>query len=146
MKSATALAFDYAGSDAVRYAGLGVCLLAIASLWLCAMPAPAAAIASILVVLVAWRHWSQPRGAPVRIAWREDGSWAWMAEQGLILDADLLDWRRLGMCLLLRLRLATGRVATVILTPDNLDRESRRRLLVRLSGGTEARGRVIPLT
>ena len=61
-----------------------------------------------------------------------------------VLPVQLTAWHALGLCLLLRLRSAAGERANLVLLPDNLDADTRRRLRVRLQQ-TSAAAAVPPL-
>lgn len=134
MKSVAAITFDYRPSRLLAALCLLMMALGLGALWssqlgrypLWAAVLSLAAVAAVAVSL--WRQWRLPLR---RIGWDSDGNW-------LLLDADLRQqparlagWRVLGGIVVLRLA-GGGGTAVLPLLPDNLDRDTRRRLRVRL--------------
>ena len=136
MKSAGAIAFDVRPSRLLIVALLAAALLALASLWLSGLrdvPWIAACLTGA-VLFAAIHRIRRLRG----LRWKRagvnaDGAWTLLDATQTALSVDLVGWSALGLVLLLRLRSTAGESVTLYLTPDNLDRDTRRRLRVRLA-------------
>jgi toxin CptA len=78
------------------------------------------------------------RACPVSEAlWRADGGWQLHLRDDTAVEARLLEARVLAGAIILRLRWAPRGQAALLLFPDNLDADTRRRLRMRLSAGTD---------
>ena len=132
MKSAPTIAFDCAPSRALRVALAGVTVLAALAPWLSALPWLACGGLS-LCALAGGTHAGHRllRLHPRRIACRADG-WVLLDATGAEHAAELLAWRQLGSILTLDWRVGPRARRRVVLTPDNLDADTRRRLVVLL--------------
>ena len=142
MKSASAIAFDLRPSRLLVAALLIVAVLAMASIWLSELrrwPVAAILIGVAVAVLVAWTLPPLLRRRWLRAGWNAEGQWSLLDTHQTAVGAQLLDWSTLGLSLRLRLRTTAGETVTVHLLPDNLDRDTRRRLRVRL---TQETGRI----
>lgn len=132
MKSAPSIAFDYAPSRLVSAALCVVAVLAAATPWLSALPAMVCVVLSLLAIVVAAIAARTFRAPPfVRIAWRGDG-WVLLDRAGVEHAALLRAYRHLGAFVTLDWRHARRARFRVVLAPDNLDAETRRRLVVLL--------------
>jgi toxin CptA len=133
MTSAPAIAFEYRPSRLLRRALIGVATLAVASLllgawpWWCKLPAAAGVVLSLCIAL---RRWARTPVAAV--GWSGEGGWRVLSAAGEDMPAELLSCRVIGGAAVLRLAW-TGRRVALILLPDNLDADMRRRLRMRLS-------------
>ncbi|MBC6941577.1 MAG: hypothetical protein DWB45_02460 [Xanthomonadales bacterium] len=135
MKSAPTIAFDYRPSRRLLALLALVAGLAALAPWLSALAWPACVTTSLLVVAgaaVAARDLRQPRFT--RIAHRADG-WVLADAQGREHAARLRHWRELGGVLMLEWQSGAGARLRVVLAPDNLDADTRRRLIVLLRSG-----------
>lgn len=136
MKSVGAIAFDLRVSRLLVAAVAAVVVLALAAIWLSRLrewPWFAAAASLALAGYAAYAL-SQPyRLRWRRVGWNADGSWLLQDADHAIASAQLQGWSAFGLTLLLRLRSAAGEPVLLFLLPDNLDRDTRRRLRVRLS-------------
>lgn len=132
MKSAPTIAFDYAPSRLVLAALCAVAALAAAAPWFGALPVPACAVLSLLALGLAAFAVRAFRAPPfVRIAWRGDG-WVLLDRAGVEHAALLRSYRHLGAFVALDWRHARRARFRAVLAPDNLDAETRRRLVVLL--------------
>ncbi len=139
MRSAPAIAFDYRPSRLLGVLGALVGLLAIVAPWASGLGTPAGLLVSLAALALATRavrRHVRPRFR--RIACR-DGEWFLLDLGGREHPAGLVTRTRIGV--LLALDFAVGRSrARMVLLPDNLDAETRRRLillLARAPTGTE---------
>lgn len=142
MKSASAITFDLRPSRLLVAALLIVAALAAASVWLSELrrwPGVAILACGAIAVLVAWRLPLLLRVRWLRAGWNADSQWSLLDTGQTAVGAQLLDWSALGLSLRLRLRTTAGETVTVHLLPDNLDRDTRRRLRVRLTQETGRR-------
>lgn len=133
MKSAPTIAFDYRPSRGIGLAVALVCVGAMVAIGLSALP-PIARVALALATMAfgacaLHRHWT-PRFH--RIAWRTSG-WVLIDaandEHAVILAAHA----RLGSLLTLDFRDGAGACFRPVLAPDNLDPDTRRRLILLLA-------------
>ncbi|MEO8670528.1 MAG: protein YgfX [Tahibacter sp.] len=136
MKSAPAITFDYQPSRWLRAATLAIVCLACVSILLSATNVALQVAALGFAASVGIRAWSAlGRARWRRIAWYVDGSWSLGDAQGEQVLVRLLGHSRRGSMLILRWQLGGGERFDAVLLPDNLDRETFRRLCVRLSRG-----------
>jgi len=132
MKSAPSIAFDYVPSRLLSAALCVVAVLAAAAPWLSALPIVVCVVLSLLAVVVAAIAARAFRVPPfVRIAYRGDG-WVLLDRAGVEHAALLRAYRHLGAFVTLDWRHARRARFRVVLAPDNLDAETRRRLVVLL--------------
>lgn len=136
MKSAIAIAFELRPSRRLIAAATAVAMFALAALWLSGLRemVSIAAVASLVVVMAAIRA-LRPLYAPrwQRACWNADGAWILSDATQTSTSAQLLGWSAFGLALLVRLRDDAGEAVTLYLLPDNLDRDTRRQLRVRLT-------------
>lgn len=132
MKSAPTIAFDYRPSRRVAAALALIALLACLAPWCSAWPWYASLLLSLLTLALA-AHAAHGLLHPrfVRVAHRADG-WILCDTQGNEQAALLCSHRHLGPLLTLDWRWAPRRRFRIALTPDNLDADTRRRLIVLL--------------
>ncbi len=133
MKSAPTIAFDYRPSRGVGVAAALVCLAAAAVPWLSALP-PLACVtlssAAIAFGMHALQQFRKPRFR--RIAYRASG-WILMDAHDTEHAAVLESHAHLGVLLALGFRTGPRSRLRVMLAPDNLDAQSRRRLVLMLA-------------
>lgn len=138
MKSAPAIAFDLRPSRRVGLATAGIVALAALAPWLTQLPWWASAVASAIVLVVgavALRRHAHPRFR--RAAWRESG-WV-LVDRGHVEHAAVLDGHtHLGPLLTIGFRYGPRARFHIVLTSDNLDADTRRRLILRLARGDPA--------
>lgn len=138
MRSAPSIAFEYRPSWWPRLLLIALGALALVAIgYSGAGPylATTLAVGVIAGVLVAWR-----RGAasPVhRVTWRADGGWQLHLHDDTKVEATLLDARLVAGAIVLRLSRASRAREALLIFPDNLDADTRRRLRMRLSAGTD---------
>jgi toxin CptA len=135
MRSAPTLAFDLAPS---RLLGAGLAVIGVAASlapWATAWPWPACAALSLLAAAGAARagqRFATPRFR--RIAWRAAG-WDLLDADGVEHPALLLGHARLGSLIALDFRCGPATRWRALLTVDNSDAETRRRLILLLARG-----------
>lgn len=133
MKSAPTIAFDYRPSRRIAVAAALVCIGAVVALWLSGLPL-AARVPLSLAVLVsgacALRRHGKPRFR--RIARRKSG-WTLVDALDGEHPATLAAHARLGNLLTLDFRHSAGQRFRPLLAPDNLDPDTRRRLILLLA-------------
>lgn len=127
MKSAPTIAFEFRPSRIVAAVTVAIAIVAVIAPWLSGLPWYARALVSIAVLAVAAfalrRHLAPPFG---RIAFGADG-WRLIDHAGVESMATRTTHVALGP--LLSLSFVTGsRRWTALIAPDNLDRETARRL------------------
>lgn len=135
MKSAGAIAFELRPSRlliAALATMAGVSLVAIWGSGLYATAWLAATVSLVALVAVTRTIWRLHDSRWRRAGWNADGFWTLLDATQTAVGAQLLGWRAFGLTLLLRLRSDAGEAVTLYLLPDNLDRDTRRRLRVRL--------------
>jgi toxin CptA len=133
MKSAPTIAFDYRPSRWIGAATLLVCACAALVPWLSAWPLPVCIALSLAAITFGTRalhrFWNPPFH---RIAYRASG-WsltdAANEEQAAVLESHA----HLGVLLSLGLRVGPGVGLRVLLARDNLDADTRRRLVLLLA-------------
>ena len=133
MRSASAIAFDYAPSRRLAAGLVAMTAAGAVAPWLSALPAPAAIAVSALVMLAglgARARFVAP--AFRRIAWRASG-WTLVDADGVEHAATLRSHARLGTWLALELDVAGRRRFRAVLGPGNSDAETRRRLILLLA-------------
>lgn len=135
MKSAPAIAFDLRPSRRVGAAALAIVALAAIAPWLTDLPRSVVASSSVAALAFGaaalWRH-AHPRFR--RAAWRESGWTLVDREQGEH-AAVLESHARLGALLALGFRTGPRARFRFLLAPDNLDADTRRRLILLLARG-----------
>lgn len=133
MKSAPAIAFDVQPSRRIGAAAAAIALLATAAPWLTGFPLWGRALCSLAAfafAALALRGFLRPRFR--RVAWRESG-WTLVDRDGAEHVAALESHAHLGALLALGFRLGPRRRFRLVLAPDNLDADSRRRLVLLLA-------------
>lgn len=135
MKSAPELAFDYRPSRRVGAAALLICVAAVLAPWATSLPPvlrTALSLAALVVGSLAVRRLMNPRFR--RIAWRESG-WTLVDAAGGEHAALLESHARLGGLATLGFRFGPRSRFRALLAPDNLDAQTRRRLVLLLARG-----------
>ena len=133
MKSAPGIAFDYRASRWIAVAVLAVVFAAAASPWLSDVswqPALILSLAALIVGASALKRFLQ--GDVRRIAYRGSG-WRLVDAAHGEHPVELSAHKRLGDWLVLDFRRASRRRFRALLGPDNLDAETRRRLILLLA-------------
>ncbi len=133
MKSAPTIAFDYRPSRWVGAMAVLICLAAASAPWLSGLPLPACAALSLAVLSYAayeLQRFGNPRFQ--RIAYRASG-WVVVDAGGNEHAAILKSHAHLGALLALGFRIGPRARLRVVLTPDNLDADARRRLVLMLA-------------
>lgn len=134
MKSAAAIAFDYRPSRLLAALCSGVLLLGLGAIWysgLAHYPRWALLLSLLAVLSCALSLLRLLRPRFRQVGWDRDGNWLLLDAGRVQQPATLQGWTTLGSAVLLRLQ-AGGRTVNLQLLPDNLDRDTRRRLRVRL--------------
>lgn len=137
MKSAQAIAFDVAPSRRFEIVLLALAAAAMVAVTLSGLPY-ADAVRGLVLIGAIFAGSRYRRTGAWRVAWREDGTWGVADAQSVASEATLAGWSRLGHHVVLRLTLASGRRLSLLLLPDNVDADTRRRLVVRLARGEAA--------
>ena len=133
MKSAPAIAFDYRPSRRVALATRAVLVLAMLAPWASVLPRPACfALSAALAASGAYALRRALQPAIRRVAWRSSG-WSLVDRSGREHAALLESHRRLGSLLALRYRYGPRARCRLLLAPDNLDADTRRRLVLLLA-------------
>lgn len=138
MKSAAAIVFDLRPPVLLAVFVLVLGLLGVMSVWSSGLATHqrVAAVIGFVVMFTATRAMALLlRRRWRRANWSDDGVWTLLDGQQQLTTATLVGWSVLGLSLILRLRTTTGERALLYLMPDNLDRDTRRRLRVRLEQG-----------
>ena len=133
MTSAPAIGFEYRPSRAFESVLGAMTLLALAALWLSALPWWGCLMASLALGgagMFERRRWRL--GTVSAALWATDGHWTLRAGSEDV-PASLLSFRIGGGCLWLRLQPMSGRPVSLLLAPDNGDADLRRRLRMRLA-------------
>jgi len=133
MKSALAIVFDYRPSRRIAAAVSVACALAALAPWASGMPWPARATVSLVALVAgvaALRRFLHPPFR--RIALRASG-WVLVDAHGAEHPALLQSHAHRGVLLTLGFRHASRKRFHALLAPDNLDAETRRRLIVLLA-------------
>ncbi|TDR37364.1 hypothetical protein DFR29_12526 [Tahibacter aquaticus] len=144
MKSADAIAFDYRPSRLLAALCSGMLLLALGSVWYSRLgqyPRWALLLSVLVVTSYALAVLRLLRPRVRQVGWDRDGNWLLLDAGRTQQPATLQGWNTLGPAVLLRLQ-AAGRRVSLPLLPDNLDRDTRRCLRVRLA--QECRPRTLP--
>lgn len=132
MKSAPTIAFEYRPSRRVLCVLVLVAVLAGTAPWLSALPWMACLAATLAICAVALQAGHGFMHPPIaRIAHRGDG-WVLIDAQGNEQGAQLRGHRHLGTLITLDWRCAGGARMRAVLAGDNLDADTRRRLIVLL--------------
>lgn len=138
MKSVPAVAFDYRPSRLMIAAIVGVVLLAMLALTLCAMSFAAKLFFGVLALgYVSIATQRLLRSSPRRAVWHVAGYWRLAFADGEENVAELVGSAIRGAWIVLNLRDNNNRRIDLILAPDNSDAETRRLLRVRLSRNAE---------
>lgn len=138
MKSAPPIAFDYRPSRTVIAATVAIALVAAVAPWLSALPAAACSALSALALLLAIAALVRfARPGFVRIAHGAAG-WTLLDHAWREHPALLVGHRHLGAMLVLDWRHDRRARFRALLVPDNLDAQTRRRLVLLLARGQPA--------
>jgi toxin CptA len=133
MKSAPTIAFDYRPSRWIAVAAIAVFVVALAAPWLANLPLVVQVGVSLVVavhgVVALRRFLAAPFG---RVACRASG---WTLVDGLQIEhaATLRSHMAIGAWIVLDFRLDRRRRFRAVIGPDNLDSDTRRRLILLLS-------------
>jgi len=138
MTSAPGIGFEYRPSrwPPTLLVTLGV--LSLAAIASSGVPAWLAVILALAVIAYVAISFRQGRPCRVREAlWRADGGWQLRLHDDTTVEACLLHARVLAGAVILRLGWAPRHREALLLFADNLDADTRRRLRMRLSEGTD---------
>ena len=138
MKSAPAITFDYRPSRRLAIAATGVAALALVAVAMSGLPLVLRVVLAVVVVTCACielRRFLQP--PYVRIA-RDATGWRLVEPGGEVFAATLAGHVRRGPLLVLDFRVIGRRRFHGVLTPDVLDADVLRRLLLILARGADA--------
>ncbi len=139
MKSAPAIAFDYAPSRWLAAAIVAVALLALAAVAFANVVTWAKlALACAVVVYAAHALQRHVSASTRRVAWHAAGHWRIALADGQERVAELQHAVVRGPWLVLTLRAGNGERVALMLGPDNSDADVRRRLRVRLARARDA--------
>jgi len=147
MTSAPAIGFEYRPSRWLGRLLWFLCALATLAVWISAAPWPAKLAMSFAIGVALWRTLARWFDAPLQAAgWGRDGGWSLRLRGEQDCAATLASFRVIGeQAVWLRMSLADGGHANLLLAPDNSDPDIRRRLRMRLAqveaSGTYATGR-----
>lgn len=133
MKSAPTIAFDYRPSRQLGVAGLALAAVAVLACWLAGLPwwlRLSASLAALAFAAHVFPRFLRPRFR--RIAWRSSG-WTLVDANGHEHTADLCRHMRFGAWLLaLEFRHGPRSRFHAVIAPDNVDADTRRRLILLL--------------
>jgi toxin CptA len=136
MKSAPAIAFDYAPSRWLLAALIAISSLALLAIALSGVSFWSKGVLALAACVYAGRAFARLRKPPIRrCAWYESGDWRVRDASGREFEASLRQASVRGDCIVLRLTSALARSSTLVLLPDNCNADTRRRLRVRLARG-----------
>jgi toxin CptA len=138
MKSAPSIAFDYTPSRVVAASVVAIAALATVSPFLTEIPRVAAIAAGTippLVAFVALGRFMRPKFR--RIA-RDATGWKLVDAEGIAHPCELAADVRFAYLIALDFRIDGGGRFRAIVGPDNLDRDTLRRLVLRLARGEVA--------
>jgi toxin CptA len=133
MKSAPSIAFDYRPSRWIACATVAISVAACAAPWFGQLPVGAQGVISLgasAIGIAALRNFFRARFR--RIAFRAS-AWKLVRADGVDVPAELASHVRLGAWLALDFRCSGRRHFRAVLGPDNIDTETRRRLILLLS-------------
>jgi toxin CptA len=133
MRSAPSIAFDYRPSRWIAGIAAAISFAAVVAPWFSGLPAGAQGIlslAALVIGIVALRNFSLAKFR--RIAFQASG-WKLVGANDIEQAAELVSHVRLGAWLALDFRCAGRRRFRAVLGPDNIDTETRRRLILLLS-------------
>jgi len=133
MKSAPPIAFDYRPSRRVAAVALVLVVIALSCAFANDLPiAPRIGLALAVLAVAAWGLVRFLRPPFARVAWGASG-WSLTDRYGRVHAADLIGQRRLGGLVALDFRCAGQRSFSPLLAGDNLDSDTRRRLVLTLA-------------
>jgi len=133
MRSAPSIAFDYRPSRWIAGATTATSIAACVAPWFGQLPASAQAVLSLAALAIGIAALRNFLRAPFRrIAFRAL-AWKLVHADGVQVPAELASHVRLGIWLALDFRCAGHRRFRLVLGPDNIDAETRRRLILLLS-------------
>lgn len=138
MKSAPAIAFDYRPSRRLAFAAGGLAAMAIVALSVSGLPLLVRGVLAAIVVAYAGIGLRRFLAPPcVRIA-RDATGWRLVEPGGEAVAATLAGHVRRGPLLVLDFRVSGRPRFHAVLTPDMLDTDTRRRLVLILARGSGA--------
>lgn len=134
MRSAPSIGFEYRPSRWPGLVSLGMGALALAAVVLAGVPGlPAACLAMVTAVYVARVCRETARHDVHGVTWRVDGGWFLRLADDTDVEAHLEGARIVAGAIVLRLAWEPRGREALMLLPDNLDADTRRRLRMRLS-------------
>jgi hypothetical protein len=133
MKSAPTIAFDYRPSRGIAIVASVVLIAAAAAPWFSGLPWSVQVVLSLTALVVGIAALKRfTRAAFRRIAYQASG-WKLVDVDAAEHAVDLMAHTRLGSWLVLDFRHARRRRFRAVLGPDNVDAETRRRLILLLA-------------
>ena len=139
MTFAPAIGFEYIPSRWLPRLSAGVAALSILAVLCCAAMAWIKLLLVVLVLLATWRSWqSVSARIVVAVGLSANNDWTVRLSTGEDAPAVLASFRVLGPFVLLRLRTTAVGMQVILLTPDNSDDDTRRRLRMRLAAMSAA--------
>lgn len=138
MKSAAPIAFDYRPSRVLVGALVVVALAAAVAPWSSAASGAARLALSVVAIGVALTALHAYLTPDCRRIAHGAAGWQVVDGAGRERAAQLVAHRRLGSLVVLDLRVGPRRRLHIVLLPDNLDRETHRRLVLVLARGEDA--------
>ena len=135
MTSAPAIGFEYRPSRWLGRVLVPMALLAIAAVWLSAIPGVLKVLVTAGLIAAAWRTLARFVRSPVRAAgWSQRSGWTLRMADGEDTSASLLAFRVAGERMVwLCLGVQGHGTVSLLLAPDNSDADIRRRLRMRLA-------------
>jgi hypothetical protein len=141
MRSAPAIAFDYRPSRALAATVACVAVAAAVAPWLGAVPITLRAFATLSVSIVAAVEIRRLLSARYRRISHGAPGWRLFDASGESRVAELVSHHRVGAWLALDFRVDADRRFSIVLGPDNLDADTRRRLVLMLARAEVAHAR-----
>jgi toxin CptA len=138
MTSAPGIGFEYRPSRWPTALLVTLGALSLAAIAYSGVDAWLAVLLVLAVMAYATISFRRGRACRVREAmWRADGGWQLRLHDDTTVEARLLEARQMAGAIVLRLGWTPKHREALLLFPDNLDADTRRRLRMRLSEGTD---------
>ena len=132
MTSIPAIGFNYRHSRGLEWVLASILALALLAIVLCGLPWYFKSGLGLLALCCYIQRGDAYRTG-CAITWLGDGSWRVQHGDASDRMASLQSFRDLGACICLRLRENNGSITNLLLTYDNSDADTRRRLRMRLA-------------
>lgn len=139
MRSVPAITFEVRPSRGLTLALMVVALLAVVAIMLCALALWLRLMLALFAIgYAAWAINKLRHPGLAAVGWRSDHTWGLRLIDGTETDARLRTSRVLGAMIVLRLSWSPRGRAALILLPDNMDADTRRRMRMRLSAQADS--------